>query len=58
MNSSTLQDFKKNVPVMLLWTRFTNAIDCFEPGPREPYWDIFLKCLYVEKEEKHLKREM
>jgi hypothetical protein len=29
------------VLVRLLGIMFTNAISCFEPGPQEPYWNIF-----------------
>jgi hypothetical protein len=39
-----LQDVSKNVSVRLLGTRFTNAIDCFEPGPQEPYRNILKHC--------------
>jgi hypothetical protein len=40
-----MADVSKNFPVMLLGTRFTNTISCFEPGPQEHYMDIFGKTL-------------
>jgi hypothetical protein len=33
----------KKFPARPPGTRFTNANSCFEPGPQEPYRDIFLK---------------
>jgi hypothetical protein len=39
--------FPKIVPVMLLGTRYTNVISCFEPGPRILTGTLFLDRTHV-----------
>jgi hypothetical protein len=41
LTRKTEQGISKKFTVRLLEMRFTNAISCFEPGPEEPYREIF-----------------